>query len=329
MKITRSALVEWGKEYLEGRGIPGSGVEAELLFLSAGGIARAEFYRDREAPVAPAEEKKYRELIRSRGEREPLFYLLGEREFWSLPIRVAPGVLIPRPETELLVEEAIRLVRECGLPFDFDQGKRNAASGPVGLTARRDCGMEKSSSRPNPKPETRNSELNFLDLGTGSGAVALALLTEIREARAWATDLSSDALRIAAGNARRLKLEDRILFLAGDLFAPLEQYHGFFDLLVCNPPYIPSAVIPTLAPEVAHGEPRLALDGGEDGLQVIRRVAEKGFQFLKTPGFLLMEIGDNQARAVEEILARTGGYEEIMILPDLSGRDRVVRAKKK
>lgn len=300
--------MEWGKEYLEGRGIPGPGVEAELLFLSAGGIARAEFYRDREAPVAPAEEKKYRELIRSRGEREPLFYLLEEREFWSLPIRVAPGVLIPRPETELLVEEAIKIARSP----EPGAGRDNQ----------------------NPKIKTKGSKLIppaicLLDLGTGSGAVALAILTEIREARAWATDLSPDALRIAAGNARRLKLEDRIQFLAGDLFAPLEQYHGFFDLLVCNPPYIPSAVIPTLAPEVANGEPRLALDGGEDGLGVIRRVAEKGFQFLKTPGFLLMEFGDNQARVVEEILARTGGYKEIKILPDLSGRDRVVRAKKK
>ena len=189
--------------------------------------------------------------------------------------------------------------------------------------------MEKSSSRPNPKPETRNSELNFLDLGTGSGAVALALLTEIREARAWATDLSPDALRIAAGNARRLKLEDRIRFLAGDLFGPLRQFREFFHLVVCNPPYIPSAVIPTLAPEVARGEPRLALDGGEDGLQVIRRVAEEAFAYLQTPGFLLMEIGDTQAVAVRDLLARQGRYEDIRVIQDYSGRDRVITASKK
>ena len=190
-----------------------------------------------------------------------------------------------------------------------------------------------------PKPETRlrpvraygpegNSELFFLDLGTGSGAVALAILTEIPEARAWATDLSPDALRIAAGNARRLKLEDRIQFLAGDLFGPLRQFREFFHLVVCNPPYIPSAVIPTLAPEVARGEPRLALDGGEDGLQVIRRVAEEAFAYLQTPGFLLMEIGDTQAEAVRNLLAQQGRYEDIRVIQDYSGRDRVVVAKK-
>ena len=320
--MNRGALVKWGKEDLEGRGIAEPGAEAELLFLHSGKINRTELYRDPEATVPPEEEEKYRELIWRRGERIPLFYLLGEREFWSLPIQVAPGVLIPRPETELLVEEALRLVKECGL--------RNA-----------DCGMKKSSSPPalNSKLETRlrpvraygpegNSELFFLDLGTGSGAVALAILTEIPEARAWATDLSPDALRIAAGNARRLKLEDRIRFLAGDLFGPLRQFREFFHLVVCNPPYIPSAVIPTLAPEVARGEPRLALDGGEDGLQVIRRVAEEAFAYLQTPGFLLMEIGDTQAVAVRDLLARQGRYEDIRVIQDYSGRDRVVVAKK-
>ncbi|MDD5223678.1 MAG: peptide chain release factor N(5)-glutamine methyltransferase [bacterium] len=310
--MNRSALIRWGKEYLEEQGTSEPGAEAELLFLHSGGISRGELYRDPEIPVPAGEEEKYRELIRRRGERIPLFYLLGEREFWSLPIQVAPGVLIPRPETELLVEEAIRLVKECGL--------RNA-----------DCGIKKSSSHPalNSKPETRNSELFFLDLGTGSGAIALAILTEIPEARAWAADLSPDALRIAAGNARRLKLEDRIQFLAGDLFGPLREFREFFHLVVCNPPYIPSAVIPTLASEVARGEPRLALDGGEDGLQVIRRVAEEAFAYLQAPGFLLMEIGDTQAEAARGLLARQGRYEEIRVLQDYSGRDRVVVAKKK
>ena len=309
--MNRRDLVKWGKEDLEGRGIAEPGAEAELLFLLSGKINRTELYRDPDATVPPEEEEKYRELIRRRGERIPLFYLLGEREFWSLPIQVAPGVLIPRPETELLVEEALRLVKECGL--------RNA-----------DCGMKKSSSPPalNSKLETRNPELNFLDLGTGSGAVALAILTEIPEARAWATDLSPDALQIAAGNARRLKLEDRIRFLAGDLFGPLRQFREFFHLVVCNPPYIPSAVIPTLAPEVARGEPRLALDGGEDGLQVIRRVAEEAFAYLQMPGFLLMEIGDTQAEAVRDLLARRGKYENIRVIQDYSGRDRVVIAEK-
>jgi release factor glutamine methyltransferase len=325
--MNRSALIKWGKECLEGRGIAEPGAEAELLFLFSGNVGRTELYRHPEVTVPPDEEEKYRELIRRREERIPLFYLLGEREFWSLPIQVAPGVLIPRPETELLVEEAIRLVKECGLPL---QGKRNAASGPVGLTARRDCGMKQSSSPPvlNSKLETRNSELFFLDLGTGSGAVALALLTEIPEARAWATDLSPDALRIAAGNARRLKLEDRIQFLAGDLFDPLRQFREFFHLVVCNPPYIPSAVIPTLAPEIARGEPRLALDGGEDGLQVIRRVAEEAFTYLQAPGFILMEIGDTQAEAVRDLLARTGQYQDIRVIKDYSGRDRVIIARK-
>jgi release factor glutamine methyltransferase len=331
LKPTQDFLVTWGRNYLAEKGVTEPEAAAELLFLKAAGVSRVELYARPENSVEPEVEAQFRELIRRRGERVPLFYLLGEREFWSLPIQVAPGVLIPRPETELLVEEAIRLVKECGLPLGIARDKRNAASGPVGLTARRDCGMKKSSSSPalNSKPETRNSELFFLDLGTGSGAVALALLTEIPEARAWATDLSPDALRIAAGNARRLKLEDRIQFLAGDLFDPLRQFREYFHLVVCNPPYIPSAVIPTLAPEISRGEPRLALDGGEDGLQVIRRVAEEAFTYLQAPGFLLMEIGDTQAEAVRDLLARTGQYQDIRVIKDYSGRDRVIKARKK
>ncbi|MCX5858352.1 MAG: peptide chain release factor N(5)-glutamine methyltransferase [Proteobacteria bacterium] len=312
MKMNRSALIKWGKECLESRGIAEPGAEAELLFLFSGNIGRTELYRHPEVTVPPKEEERYRELIRRREERIPLFYLLGEREFWSIPIQVAPGVLIPRPETELLVEEALKIARSR------EQGAGSRNPNPESNISLSDSSIV-----------IRQSSICFLDLGTGSGAVALALLTEIPEARAWATDLSPDALRIAAGNARRLKLEDRIQFLAGDLFNPLRQFREFFHLVVCNPPYIPSAVIPTLAPEVARGEPRLALDGGEDGLQVIRRVAEEAFAYLQTPGFLLMEIGDTQAEAVRDLLARQERYQDIRVIQDYSGRDRVVIAEKK
>jgi len=312
--MNRSALIKWGKECLEGRGIAEPGAEAELLFLLSGNIGRTELYRHPEVIVPPEEEEKYRELIRRREERIPLFYLLGEREFWSLPIQVAPGVLIPRPETELLVEEALKIARSR----EQGAGSKNPDS---------ESGPQKSGSS-HLAPGASPPAFHFLDLGTGSGAIALALLTEILEARAWATDLSPDALRIAAGNARRLKLEDRIQFLAGDLFDPLRQFREFFHLVVCNPPYIPSAVIPTLAPEIAWGEPRLALDGGEDGLQVIRRVAEEAWEYLQTPGFLLMEIGDTQAEAVRELLARQERYQDIRVIRDYSGRDRVVIATK-
>ena len=315
MKVTRDFLINWGKACLAERGVPEPGVDAELLFLKAAGISRVEFYAQPEAPALPEEEERYRELIRRRGEREPYFYLAGEREFWSLPIQVASGVLIPRPETELLVEEALKIARGS----ELGAGKEN--QNPK-------IKNKKSKLIP-PAPCSLPPAICFLDLGTGSGAVALAILTEIPEARAWASDLSPDALQVAAGNARRLGLEDRIQFLAGDLFEPLRQFRELFHLVVCNPPYIPSAVIPTLAPEVARGEPRLALDGGEDGLQVIRRVAEEAWEYLQAPGFLLMEIGDTQAEAARELLARQGRYQDIRVIQDYSGRDRVVKAKKK
>lgn len=294
MAARRRDLLTWGGEELRQKGITESGLEAELLLLRAAGLDRAELSRSLPDEAEPEEEDRFRRFIERRSTREPLFYILGEREFWSLPLKVDSRALIPRMESERLVEEAVRLVR----------------SG--------DCGVQ-----------TGGNPCRVLDLGTGNGALALALLREIPEAEAWATDISPEALALAAENSRRLGCEARLHLEEGDLFSPVREKGGFFELIVCNPPYVPRGMIPGLEPEVSHFEPRLALNGGEDGLRVVRRIAEEAHRYLAPRGVLLLEHGDGQSEAVLRIFRGCGRYCGETILKDLSGRERALRARKR
>jgi release factor glutamine methyltransferase len=240
-------------------------------------MARIELYAHFDRPLSATELATYRDLVSRRLAGEPVAYLLGRKEFWSLDLAVDARVLIPRPDSETLVEEALE--RLAG----------------------------------------RTGALRIGDVGTGSGALALALAKERPEALVFATDLSPDALAVARANAERLGLA--VTFLEGDLAAPLSS-EGGFDLIVANLPYIPTADIAGLSADV-RSEPHLALDGGADGLALVRRMVEVAPGLLQPAGCLALEIGAGQAGATAELLA-AAGFGDIRMRQDLGGIDRVV-----
>ncbi|NJC87253.1 MAG: peptide chain release factor N(5)-glutamine methyltransferase [Desulfuromonas sp.] len=272
-------LLRWTADYFAGRGIDSPRLDAELLLAATLELDRVGLYLNFERPLQADELVAYREKVRRRAGREPLAYILGETEFWSLPLKVTPAVLIPRPDTELLVEEALKR-----LP---------------GAT-------------------------RVLDVGTGSGALAIALAHERPECRVTAIDLSSTALAVAMENARLNGVGERIDFLQADLAA---LPAGPFALIVANPPYIPTGDLATLMPEVREFEPQLALNGGGDGLDAYRALARQAGAILAPGGWLLVEIGIGQAASVRELLA-AAGLAELFISRDLAGIERVVGGRR-
>lgn len=284
-----------GTLLLERAGIETARLDAECLLAQVLGFPRWRLTVERKRRLAPEEFAGYLALLQRRESREPLAYLLGRREFWSLTLAVSPGVLVPRPETETLVEAALAAVRGAA------------------------CGSAVSRS---PSPVV-------VDLCTGTGAVAIALARELPGARVYATDVSRRALRIARWNAERHGVAGRITFLRGDLWRALDGRgpEGGADLVVSNPPYIPSGAIPGLMPEV-QWEPRRALDGGPDGLAFHRAIIAGAPQHLTPGGFLLLEIGADQAEAVRGLFERAGGFGAPRVHRDLAGYDRVVAARR-
>jgi release factor glutamine methyltransferase len=275
-------VIKWTTGRFTARGLSSPRLDAELLAAHAFGMARVQLYTHFDRPLAAEELAALRELVRRRQAGEPVAYLTGKKEFWSLDLRVDSRVLVPRPDTETLVEVALDLL---------------------------------------PKAEPRR----VADIGTGSGAVALALKRERPEADVVAVDRSPDALAVARANALRLGLAVR--FVEGDLLAPLAG-EAPFDLLTANLPYIPTADLTDLAPEV-RSEPRLALDGGADGLDLIRRLLAEGAgarASLVPGGAVALEIGVGQAGAVAGLL-RAAGLVDPVIRCDLAGLDRVVVAR--
>ena len=273
--LTPLELVSRTAGYFERHGIDRPRLDAEVLLAHVLGLSRIDLYVHFERPVGAGERDRYRELVRSRArDRVPVAYLTGEQEFWSRPFLVTPEVLIPRPETELLVRCAA------------DLAPRRVA-----------------------------------EVGVGSGAVAGALACELPEAEIAAVDCCEAALAVAAENLERLGVADRITLLCGNCTEPLS---GTFDLLVSNPPYVPTDALAGLQPEVRH-EPRLALDGGPDGLDLVRRLAERA-PALVPGGWLLLEIGCGQTAAVADLL-RDAGACEVAVEKDLAGIERVMRAR--
>lgn len=277
-------LVRWTTEYFGHHQIPTPRLDAELLLAHVLETERMQLYLRFEEAVADGPRARYRELVRRRAEeRLPVAYLTGVREFWSQPFRVSEDVLIPRADTELLVETAVEW-------------------------------------RPR----------RFADVGTGCGAIAACVLLERPEARALVIDRSARALAVARENFEALGVADRAELIAADgleaLASEREAAHGGsrLDLIVSNPPYIPSGELMSLPPEVGH-EPALALDGGSDGLALLRRLVQQAPSRLARPGRLAFEVGVGQASAVCEMLQQ-GGASSVEIRKDLAGIERVVAA---
>ena len=276
---TTLELVRFTTGYFAERGVRSARLDAEVLLAHVLGCRRLDLYLGFDRPVDATERARYRDLIRRRGgERVPVAYLTGEREFWSRALQVTPDVLIPRPETEVLVRAVLDRL-------------------PVGPA-------------------------QVADVGTGSGAIAVALAAERTDLEILAMDVSDSALAVASANFARLGLADRIRTASGALLdaAPRE-----LQAIVSNPPYVTTAALAELEPELAH-EPRLALDGGPDGLDVIRDLVRRAPQHLCAGGLLAIEIGHDQASAVTALLGEIGGAA-VEVVTDLAGRDRVVCAR--
>ncbi len=282
-----------GALLLEQAGIESARLDAECLLAEVLAWPRWQVLIEPRRRLATGEFARYLRLLGRREEREPLAYLLGRREFWSLAIAVSPGVLVPRPETETLVECALTAWREMEAP------RSGGGDAPT-----------------------------ILELCTGSGAVAVALARELPGARMIATDRSWRALRVARGNAEAHGVADRIRFLRGDLWRALEgQPLAPVDLVVANPPYVPSGVLDGLMPEV-QWEPRSALDGGPDGLAILREIIAAAPARLRPGGALVLEIGSDQAVPVLRLLEAARAFAPGRVRQDLAGRDRVVMARR-
>jgi release factor glutamine methyltransferase len=309
---TVAALLAEGGAALTAAGVSSARLDAEVLLATACAVDRTALYVRANQAVAPAAQHAFRALLARRLRREPLQYIVGRQEFWSLDFVVTPAVLIPRPETELLVELALELFPPS------KKGEQGGFSSPPTSRAR--------SKSPLPPlfegGESENGPLTICDLGTGSGCIAVALARELPYAEIWAVDQSAAALAVARANACRHRAE-RIRFVAGDLFAPLTGVH--FDLIVCNPPYIATRVLEQLQPELAW-EPPGALDGGSDGLEIIRRVVAAAPAHLVSGGWLVVEIGADQRPAVLE-LAQATGFQEVSVRDDYAGCARVLLAR--
>ena len=298
-----------GTLLLEHASIETAQLDGECLLAHVLGLPRWRLVTERRRRLTPDEFGRYLSLLRRRELREPLAYLVGMREFWSLPLAVSPGVLVPRPETETLVEVALSLL----------QGERPAS------------GNGSSDPRPGHLLSAQGPGHPILiDLCTGSGAVAIALARELPGAALFATDISRRALRVARANAEAHGVADRITFLRGNVWRALngDGPSGRADLVASNPPYIPTGVIPTLMPEI-HWEPRRALDGGRDGLEFQRAIIAGAPQHIRPGGFLLLEIGADQAAGVRRLFEQAGGFEASRVYRDLAGRDRVVMARRR
>jgi release factor glutamine methyltransferase len=284
--VTVLEVIQRSAEFLGRKGVDSPRLQVELLLAHALTVPRLKLYLDFERQLTDTELSLARDLVKRRAAREPLQHIVGSTSFCGLEIKVSRDVLIPRPETELLAEGAWEFLR--------------ARSGPVGQA------------------------VSVLDFGTGSGCLAIAIARHVPDARVRAVDISAAALQVARENAARHNLADQVTFVQSDGFQALDRELRF-DLVVANPPYIPTGEINQLAPEVREHDPHLALDGGEDGLAFFRRLAKEAPDWLLPGGRLMCEFGDGQAPALKQIFLQAG-WEIAAVVPDLSGQARILVA---
>lgn len=279
---------------LEGYGIEDSRKEAEIIFTQCLGFERVALYRDNPL-LSPLQVETLRKVLERREVREPIQYIIGHVDFYGLTIKVGPGVLIPRPETELIVEEVIRTVKSRQSELITQQLKDSGQS-------------------------TTKRRLKVLDLCTGSGCLALAMAKEFPEAYVVGTDISETALEYARENAQMNGIGN-VIFLKGNLFEPLEGMR--FDIVVSNPPYIRRANMESLQREIGEWEPMEALDGGEDGLRFYREILDGSRGYMESDGFIVMEMGDGESGDVAA-MAKILGFKNISVRQDYSAMERML-----
>lgn len=309
-------LVKKTAAYLAEKGVPGARLDAEVLLASVLGLSRITLYASSERVLSEAEVDAYRAMVRRRANREPVSRILGKREFMGLDFHVTPEVLSPRPETEILVEQALRILcpERKGLP----RAGAPTRMRPLG-------GFPEGVAEPEAPTYAAEPERRVLDIGTGSGCIAVSLAVLAPGVRVVAGDVSAAALAVAEENAGRHGVGERIDFREGDLFSVCAAVE-VFDVIVSNPPYLVEGDT-DIWPEVARYDPPLALYGGADGLAVYRALAGSVERHLRPGGALLLEVGAGQADAVAGILREATLLTGIEAVPDHAGIDRVVMAR--
>jgi release factor glutamine methyltransferase len=290
---TIQELLKVTTDFLREKDIESPRLCAEVLLSHQLKKTRVELYLEFDRPLRSSEVDEYRALVKRRLNREPLQYITGRQEFWSLEFLVNPSVLVPRPETEILVEEALKLKQTNQLP-----------NGNGGQT-------------------------RILDLGTGSGVIAVSLAKEVENAVVWASDVSAEALAVARENAERHAVAPRITFCEGDLWQAFKDPAPAFDIIISNPPYIASDVFDTLPEEVRAYEPRIALDGHEKGMYFIERIITQGESYLKPGGWLLIEMDPDQTDQALALIGATRSFCREERLMDYGKNYRMIKAQKK
>lgn len=278
---TVAEAMAWTIEYLDRKGVETPRRSAEWLLSAATGLSRIELYARHDRPLSPAERAAFRSGIERRAMGEPLQYVTGEMPFRHLVLQVRPGVFIPRPETEVLVDAVLEFIDRTG-----------------------------------------DAEPVVIDLCTGSGAIGVSIAHERTCARVYATEIVPGTAEAARSNSERAGVSERVSVAVGDLFAPLPaSLRGKVDVVVSNPPYIPTADLADLPAEVVSREPGIALDGGADGLVVVRRIAEEAREWLRPGGLLAMETDTARVKDAADLLS--SWYEGVEVRRDLTGRDRI------
>jgi len=285
---TTIKLLKWTESYFDSHGIDSPRMTAEILLAHTLRTTRINLYIQHEKPLSSSELLQFKTLIKRRINREPVAYITGSKEFWSLDFTVTRDVLIPRPDTECIVEAVLALLPEQ----HPDQPKK------------------------------------IIDLGTGSGAIIISLAVERPHHVYFATDRSAAAAILARKNAAKYGLSNIIHFFCSDWFDALQQNKQTFDIIVSNPPYIPTDIISTLDPEISRYEPLMALDGDHDGLSDIRKILHAAPDYLTKGGYLLLEIGFDQMNSVSEIAGNSNFYNRIDFIKDHAGHHRVLTLKK-
>lgn len=276
--LTIGSIIAKTVPFFKEKGLSNPRLEADLLLAGVLKLPRVKLYSEWDRPLEPAEIQQYREVIVKRVQGWPLAYLTGKKSFLSWEFDVNPAVLIPRPETEILVEAVVDLVKD-------------------------------------------RKELWGVDVGTGSGIIAIALAKLLPGSKWYAIDFSPEALAVAEDNAVQLGVDQQISFIKGDLLEPLMNLGKKFELIASNPPYVPSATIETLQPEVRR-EPPLAIDGGQDGLEIYKRLLPQAKALLAEGGFCAVEHGWDQRGSLEKLFKESGFIPQS--IPDLAGLDRVI-----
>ncbi|MDO8692355.1 MAG: HemK/PrmC family methyltransferase [Dehalococcoidia bacterium] len=338
------SILRCGRRRLTEQGLEEAHLEAEVLLMRLVGISRAHLHSHLDGPISEEDEAAYQSWIDRRAAREPLAYITGVREFFGLDFYVDRRVLIPRPETELLVEECLRILGRGrtgpsaptgdGRPsVPIGDGRPSAPTGdgrpsaptgdgrPSAPTGDGRRSAPTGDGRPSARTGDRLSSPVLADIGAGSGAIAVVLACRLPDARIYATDVSTDALEVARLNCLRHGVQERVELRPGDLLEPVKEP---VDIILANLPYIPDSVLPTLAPEVSVHEPRLALAGGADGLDLVRRLLAQAPGRLRPGGRLLLEIGSGQGARAARAAADALPDSSIRIMRDLAGLERVL-----